>query len=110
VVEVRRTIFNIHPALGCWRRVEVGFVADVLSEHIASIIRTSTPVLEIICSPETSAREPNSTRCQHPKTGPTVPTNHLESLKSVKPLFSKITVDLSLYFLFLLDVVSVFLS
>jgi hypothetical protein len=59
VVEVRRTIFNVHPTLGCWRRVEVGFVADVLSEHIASIIRTSTPVLETICSPETSAKEPN---------------------------------------------------
>jgi hypothetical protein len=31
---------NVHPVLGCWHCVDVGYVVDVLEERTASIIRS----------------------------------------------------------------------
>jgi hypothetical protein len=68
---------DANTAFGFWNHVEFYSVADVSEDLTAAIITDD------VWSSETSATQPSSTRCQHPKTGSTSIMNHLEHLKSV---------------------------
>jgi hypothetical protein len=88
-MEVRKSIFSVDPAFGHRNCVKVCSVADVSEEHTAVIFKVEVLMMGAACSSETSATRPNSTRRQHLKAGSTLKMYHRESLKSVKPIFSK---------------------
>jgi hypothetical protein len=61
-------------------RMNVGSVVNVLEVHTASIFKV---IPEAICTSETQAKQPTSTKCKCTTTNSASIMNHLESLKSI---------------------------